>query len=528
MSNACARRSTPHRTSGRWHLNLAGPASLAAVLLAAVPARGVLPTVRLETVSTGELISPVGATSSNDGTNRLFMLDQRGKIQIVDNGQVNPTPFLDIGSKLVTQRPGFDERGLLGMAFHPDYGVPNSPGHGKFYVYYSAPDPGAPGTTDNPIDCRSVVAEYRVDPNNPNLADPTSERILFTQTKPQFNHNAGQLAFGPDRMLYIGIGDGGGAGDRNAGHTGGPATSGNLGNAQDKTRLLGKILRIDVNGNNSSNGQYGIPADNPFVSRMDGTRHEIYATGQRNPWRFSFDLGPNGVGNGPGQGTGRLFVADVGQGSYEEVNIVTSGGNYGWRAREGFHEFDPTTPNPDGDTYLDPLIEYTHPGTPGGIGLSVTGGFVYRGSEFPELTGKYIFGDWSNVFAIDRNNPDHGGTLLGMEEVSPGNWQMSVLNYLGQDPNFPGRLSGLYINSFAQDELGNIYIVARSRLDPGPDAVSGLPSGVLLKIVPVPEPGSLVLLCTALLSLRRRGRSAGDAFRTVNPRGECACSLIPA
>lgn len=481
------------------------------VTVSAAMAMAAVPEVKLETVSTNELISPVGATSSNDGSNRLFVLDQRGKVQVVQNGQVNPTPFLDLGSKLVPQRAGFDERGLLGMAFHPEYGDANSPNKGKFYVFYSAPDPGAPGTTANPADSRSVVAEYRVDANNPNLADPSSERILFTQTKPQFNHNAGQLAFGPDGMLYIGLGDGGGSRDNDPGHTGGTTgkPNGILGNAQDKTKLLGKILRVDVNGNNSANGQYGIPADNPYANRNDGTRKEIYASGLRNPWRFSFDVGPNGVGNGPGQGTGRLFAADVGQGLYEEVNIITSGGNYGWRAREGFHVFDATAPNPDGDTYLDPITEYSHPNAPDGvkIGLSITGGFVYRGSQFPALYGKYIFADWSNSFAINPNDPSQGGTLLALEEVTPGNWQLSKLNYLGQNPNFPGLLPGLYINSFGQDENGEIYVVARSRVDPGPN-LAGLPSGILYRIVAVPEPA----VCFQLLALgaftlcRRPGR----------------------
>ena len=213
---------------------------------------------------------------------------------------------------------------MLGLAFHPDYDVPATAGQGKFYVFYSAPSPNAPGTAANPVDCRSVVAEYQVSAANPNLANPLSERILMSFDKPQFNHNGGQLAFGPlDSLLYISTGDGGGSNDNDAGHTGGSAAKpgGGLGNSQDRTNLLGKLLRIDPFGTNGAGGQYGIPAENPFVGAGGGIREEIYAYGLRNPWRFSFDTGPGG--------TNRLFLADVGQGKFEEINLITAG----WKLR---------------------------------------------------------------------------------------------------------------------------------------------------------------------------------------------------
>ena len=169
------------------------------------------PQIRLEPISQDEIVAPVGITHAADGSNRLFVTDQRGTVHVLQDGSLLPTPFLDIESRLVPERPGFDERGLLGLAFHPDFENPAAAGSGKFYVYYSAPDPAAPGTTTDPIDHHSVVAEYQVSATDPNVADPTSERILMTFQEPQFNHNAGYLGFGPDSYLYITTGDGGSA-----------------------------------------------------------------------------------------------------------------------------------------------------------------------------------------------------------------------------------------------------------------------------------------------------------------------------
>jgi glucose/arabinose dehydrogenase len=453
----------------------------AQAVFAAAVAEADFPQVLLQPVSQNELVAPVGMVNAGDGSNRMFFVDQRGKIQIMQNGSLLPTPFLDIGPDLVSARAGFDERGLLGLTFHPDYAVPNQPGTGKFYVYYSDPQ-----HTTSGFDHRDVLAEYTVS-SNPNIADPASKRIVLTNDHPQFNHDGGQLAFGPDRQLYMSIGDGGGSGDDDNGHTGNTTgtnqspPNGFLGNAQDKSKLMGKILRIDPLGTNGPNGQYGIPADNPFVGQS-GVRQEIYAYGLRNTWRFSFDDGPGG--------TGRLFAADVGQGSYEEINLIESGGNYGWRIREGFEPFDPTAPNPDGVTLIDPINVYGHEPPPE-YGLSVTGGYVYRGTEFPELVGKYIYGDWSNAFSPGD------GTLLGLEETSPGVWERTKLDVVGGNP------IGLYITAFGEDELGNLYVVARSNLGPE-QGTAPMPGGMIFKIVPEPGAASALLLLSAALLGRRR------------------------
>ena len=252
------------------------------------------PQIRLEPVVTDQIVGPTGIATAGDGSNRLFVTDQRGTIHVIQNGLLQAQPFLDISSRLVPERAGFDEGGVLVRTFPPPFDCLWSTGAGNASVFYSAPNPAAPGTDANPIDHHSVIAEYRLGAGS--LGDPASERILMTINEPQFNHNAGFIDFGPDGMLYIMTGDGGSANDNNAGHTGGNATqpSGGLGNAQDLTQLLGKVLRIDVNGTDAVGGQYGIPADNPFVTDANA-RAEIYAYGFRNPWRGTFDDGPGGT-----------------------------------------------------------------------------------------------------------------------------------------------------------------------------------------------------------------------------------------
>jgi glucose/arabinose dehydrogenase len=430
-------------------------------------------------VSQNQIVAPVGIANAGDGSQRLFVTDQRGKVMILQNGALLATPFLDIGSRLVPERANFDERGLLGLAFHPNFGQAGSVGADKFYLYYSAPQPaGNPSDPINPVDHQSIIAEYSVPSIGSNVADPSSERIVLAFDQPQFNHDGGWIGFGPDNMLYIASGDGGGGGDNEPGHTGGGpgnqpgAITGNLGNAQDRTSLLGKILRIDVHGNNGPGGQYGIPADNPFVGVGGGVREEIFAYGLRNPWRASFDDGPGG--------TNRLIVADVGQGIVEEVNFVTSGGNYGWRIKEGTIDFDPTAmPNPV-VPLLDPIAVYAHPNANNGMpefGISVTGGYVYRGSQFTELQGKYIFGDWSRGFQTPN------GTLLGLEETAPGVFALSSLDVVSGNP------IGEFVMAFGEDELGEIYLATKSTLAPSAVGSNGLPTGKIYHIVAVPEPG---------------------------------------
>lgn len=472
------------------------PLALAA-LIAAIgydSAQAAFPTVALKPVVLKQIHSPTTIAYAPDGSGRLFVCDQPGKISIIEGGMLRPTPFLDLSSTganrvfFHTGNPeNYSERGLLGLAFHPGYGDPESPGHGKFYLNYSAPANTPTLNPSTPQDNVTVVAEYHVSAGNSNVADLT-ERIVLTFGQPQGNHNGGQLEFGTDGFLYIGTGDGGSSNDNSAGHTGGTATNprpnGNLGNGQDRRNLLGKILRIDVFGTNGPGGQYGIPAANPFVGlvqdftdpTLDGPmRGEIYAYGLRNPWRFSFDKRPGG--------TGRLFCGDVGQGQVEEIDIITMGGNYGWRYREGsfvFSQAQDGTGNPGmvtmgtaPATWTDPIAQYEHPGAGTGLpslGLSVTGGFVYRGAAIPSLQGKYLFGDYGST----------SGRLMGLEETFLNSNVFTLTDaipLLGGNP-----ISGQHILCLGEDESGEIYVGLKTNggvmlLD------NGFPAGGIYKIV---------------------------------------------
>ena len=291
--------------------------------------------------------NPVGLYSADDGTNRLFVVEQEGIIQVFENSRNISVAqvFLDIRDLVLFG----GEQGLLGLAFHPDYAQ-----NGYFYVDYVA---------DNPR--RTVIARYSVSAGNPAQADRNSEQILLEVNQPFPNHKGGQIAFGPDGYLYIGLGDGGSAGDPQ-------------GNGQNRATLLGKILRIDIDSSSQSLN-YGIPSDNPFVGNTEGFREEIYAYGLRNPWRFSFD-----------SATGRLWVADVGQDRMEETDIVEKGKNYGWNIMEGTLCYSPSQGCNQTGLEL-PVWEYGHD-----LGISITGGFVYHGSELPELRDAYIYGDFGS------------------------------------------------------------------------------------------------------------------------------------
>jgi glucose/arabinose dehydrogenase len=450
-------------------LRSAPPFGLILFLLSAGIGPAVVPPLEMVPVAIDQFFSPVVVTHAGDGSGRLFVADQLGMIRVFKDGYVLPVPFLDLSAKLVALGANYDERGLLGLAFHPDYAMSGAAGEGRFYVYYSAPSPNAPGTAASPVNHESVVAEYRVSASDPEVADAASGRILLTVDQPQSNHNGGQLAFGPaDGLLYISLGDGGSANDNNAGHTGGssarPADA--LGNAQDRTNLLGKVLRIDPLATTGPGGGYGIPLDNPFVGDGFGIREEIYAYGLRNPWRFSFDEGAGG--------TGRLFLADVGQGTFEEVDVIVAGGNYGWRRFEGTSDFAPLAPS--SGPYESPIAQYAHPGKAGmtglmEIGLSVTGGHVYRGSAIPELQGVYLFGDWSDDFATPH------GTLLALEEAAPGNFVLSKVDLVGGNP------VNNYLPAFGKDEDGEIYVATKRVGAPaGLDPVTGRPTGSLFRI----------------------------------------------
>lgn len=393
-------------------------------------------TVKLELVAEG-LIHPLVLVSPPDGTKRRFIVEQSGSILILmPDDTLLPKPFLDIGSKIVELRKDFDERGLLGLAFHPDY-----KSNGKFYVYYSAPMRNNTGLrTMLYWNHTSHVSEFKASKDDPNVADPASERILLQVDQPQFNHNGGSLAFGPDGYLYISLGDGGYADDVAIGHTKG------MGNAQDRSNLLGSILRINVDAGDP----YGIPADNPFVGQQD-VRPEIYAYGFRNPWRMSFDAG----------GSHGLYAADVGQNSYESVDLVVKGANHGWNVMEGTHCFDSNNPNKHlasckNSDMIGPIIEYGNSKTQkGGKGRSITGGYIYRGNSMPSLRGAYVFGDWSKQFL------KHDGALLVARppKTKGAMWEI-------EDVDVEGKNFDAYVLAFGQDADRELYVLTTNNTAP--------------------------------------------------------------
>lgn len=452
-------------------LTVAAAAGLA--LAASAPAEADIElgslSVNLMPVATG-LVSPIGLT--NAGDSRLFVTDQVGEIRVIENGQLLATPFLDIRSKLVELRANYDERGLLGVAFHPDF-----QSNGKLYVNYSAP--GAPEGWNH----HTVIAEYTASPGT-NVVDPTTERIVLTYDQPQSNHNGGQLAFGSDGFLYIASGDGGGANDVGPNHT--PVT----GNGQDKTKLLGKLLRIDVD-NQAPGQEYAVPLDNPFIAEP-GARPEIYAYGFRNPYAFSFDRG----------GANDLFLADVGQNMIEEVNIVVSGGNYGWKAKEGTTTFDPNLPQ---EGYIDPIAEYTH-----ADGSTVIGGYVYRGTALPYLEGAYVFGDFSAD--IDFQNPEGRARMFylpadQLAALGPESGLIDVLELQVGEGN--QGLQGLFLKGFGQGADGELYALVSTGFGPSGNG------GMVMQIVP--EPSSFAALGGMMASMltlaRRRRQGAGRCDR---------------
>jgi glucose/arabinose dehydrogenase/cytochrome c5 len=400
--------------------------------------------IGLQLVAEG-FVSPIRVTHAGDGSGRLFVVDQVGLIYIIDaDGNLLDTPFLDVRENLVELREGFDERGLLGLAFHPNFAE-----NGRFFVYYSAPlAPEAPGDFNH----TGHISEFAVMDDDPNQGDLESEQILMMINQPQFNHNGGSIVFGPDGYLYIAMGDGGASNDVGIGHVEDWYAENEGGNAQNReANLLGKILRIDVD-NRAGGRLFSIPEDNPFVGQEDG-RDAIYAYGLRNPYRISFDRG----------GENQLFAADVGQNLFEEVNIIVAGGNYGWNVKEGTHCFSTETPNnppaecPDVDAYgnelIDPIIEYLHANIEGGLGISIIGGFVYRGEALPELEGNYVFGDWSSSFQ------QPGGRLFMAEPQDTGLWPITELLVTNLDFNY-------FVMGFGEDEDGELYVAVDENTGP--------------------------------------------------------------
>jgi glucose/arabinose dehydrogenase len=383
------------------------------------------PTIALELITDG-LASPLVVQESTDNSGRLFVVDQSGQIYIIKDGSRVSTPFLDISGKVVPRASAQDERGLLGLAFHPDFAS-----NGRFFVYYSGPlqSGGEAG-----FDHTNYVAEYSA-AGGSDEASAGSEKILLAMDHPQANHNAGMIAFGPDGYLYISVGDGGGANDTGDGHVEG-------GNGQDITQnLLGSILRIDV----SPATGYNIPADNPFVNN-DGL-DEIFAYGFRNPYRFSFD--PNGA----------VIVADAGQDLYEEIDLVVNGGNYGWNIKEGAHCFDPSNPGSApsscdsddsyGNSLIDPVIEFKNSKNfSDGLGNVSIGGYVYQGTDVSELSGKYIFG-------VLSQKPDVADGAVFAADRTGDTWNYSKLD-IGTGTN--NELNE-YVLGFGQDKSGEIYVL---------------------------------------------------------------------
>ncbi|NXM39429.1 HIPL2 protein, partial [Gymnorhina tibicen] len=383
------------------------------------------------------LRNPVLMAHATDQTHRAFVAEQLGLVWVyLPDGSRLEEPFLDI-QRIVLATPWLgDERGFLGMAFHPKH-----KDNRKFYIYYSYMD-------KNRVE-KIRISELKVLASDANKADPRSERNLLELEEPAANHNGGQLLFGVDGYLYVFTGDGGKAGD----------PFGKFGNAQNKSTLLGKVLRIDVDGRSPDGKPYRIPPDNPLVSDTKA-RPEVYAYGVRNMWRCAVDRGDPVTK----KGRGRIFCGDVGQNRFEEIDLIVKGGNYGWRAKEGFECYDAKLCHNSSLDDILPIFAYGR-----SVGKSVTGGFVYRGCESPNLNGLYIFGDFMN------------GRLMALQEDEKANkWKKQDI-CIGSTTAcaFPGMISSYskFITSFAEDEAGELYFMSTSY----PSAYA--PHGSLYKLI---------------------------------------------
>ena len=324
----------------------------------------------LVTVASG-FVSPLDLQQPADNSGRLFVVEQAGRIRIIQSGAVLATPYLDITAKVESG----GEEGLLGLVFHPRFSQTR-----RFFVHYTRRVSGT---------IQHVISEFQQSAGNANVAD-TAERVILMVPKTPTNatnHNGGQLAFGPDTYLYIGFGDGGGAGDQDN-------------NAQNPNLLLGKLIRIDIDTTPPAGQTYVVQPDNPFRTRPSPA-DTIWADGFRNPWRFSFDTGVTPA---------RLLVADVGQDAWEEIDIVVRGGNYGWRVMEGTHCFNPSSGCVTTGLQM-PIFEYSHAASDD----SITGGFVYRGTRSPQAVGTYLFGDFIS------------GRVWGLQQDAQGAWQRTEL-----------------------------------------------------------------------------------------------------
>lgn len=346
-------------------------------------------------------LRPIVLTHAGDQSNRVFVATQRGVIHVFENSDKpqETKVYLDISSR-VTYSDDQNEEGFLGLTFHPDYQR-----NGEFFVYY----------TTSEVPQTSVISRFRVSPEDPDRADPESEQEILRIKQPFWNHNGGTVIFGPDGYLYIGLGDGGKANDP-------------FGHGQNLETLLGSILRLDID-RKSEDKKYAIPQDNPFVDREGQVRGEIWAYGLRNVWRMAFD-----------RKTGLLWAADVGQDTWEEINIIRRGGNYGWNLREGMHPFGPHGAERR-DDLIEPIWEYHHR-----IGESITGGFVYRGDRLPEIEGAYLYADYvsGRLWALRYDAASRKVTA-----------------------NHPIPSEKLSVLSFGEDEQANAYFMVASATGKG-------------------------------------------------------------
>ena len=455
--------------------------------------------VRLQPVATG-LAAPDYAISAPGDASRLYVVEQNGLLRVIENGSLLASPVMNIGALVappLVPTNANDERGFLGLAFHPGFANPASAGYATLYTYNSqlipaggAPTYAAPNNATQGY--MNAVNEWKMVGG---VVDPNSRREVISFGKNANNHNGGTIAFGPDSYLYLGLGDGGNARDVGASHIE-PG-----GNAQNLSTPLGKMLRLDplqptlTAGSTdtvSANGQYRIPVTNPFQG--PGQVPETFAYGFRNPYRFSFDNVALG-------GQGDLIVADVGQGTVEEIDRVTIGGNYGWAVKEGDFLFDRNTGLVGARTpgapagLIDPIqgtlgtLEYDH-----GDGISITGGFVYRGRAIPELYGKYVFGD----LALRNAPPRVDGRLFYADLVTGLIREFQLPDFAtGSLPN------GLTVHGFGEDASGELYAL-----------VTNTPSngigGIVYQITAVPEPGTWAMWalggCALLVATRKRSR----------------------
>ena len=365
------------------------------------------------------------------GESRMLIVEQNGRIQVLENGKLGAAPMLDVRHKIPKLHHDFDERGLLGIALHPNF-----KSNGKIYVAFSAHlDYGSDLGQMLWYSHNNVVEEYTISSKDKNVLDPSTARRILSTPWPQFNHNGHWIGFGADGKLYVAMGDGGYANDWGIGH------NVTIGNGQDMSTVLGKMVRIDVD-TRTDGKPYGIPSDNPFVGRRD-VLPEIWASGLRNPWRCSFDTG-----------TGELYCGDVQQNSYEAIKIVGKGQNMGWRRVEGIMRcFDYQNPDKhpatcDKSGITPAIIEYNNcTAQPNGCkGISIAGGYVYRGAH-AAWKGKYIFGDWSKSFG------EMDGQIFFGTKGGDGKWTMDtadVTNMSGKKP---------YVLAFAQDSAGEVYVL---------------------------------------------------------------------